>query len=93
VLFDVPVGVAHTALGKFDDLLSYYPRSRLIGQFHPEFLADDFERERHLPNQFRLKSLACEKWSYRHGMSHKSILVNPIPGHRFIFRKSIAQAT
>jgi len=68
--------VTHATLGKLDDLLSYNTRSGVIGQFHPEFPADDFERERHFPDDFRLKSLARKEWPYRHAVfySHRRLV-------------------
>jgi hypothetical protein len=50
--------------------LSYNPRGRFISQFHAEFPAHAFERERHLPDQFRLEWLARKEWSYRHAISN-----------------------
>jgi hypothetical protein len=60
--------IAHTTLGKFDDLLGYHPRCRFIGQFHPEFPAYGFERKRHLPDEFRLERLTPKEWPYWHGL-------------------------
>jgi hypothetical protein len=59
--------IAHSTLREFNDLGGDEPCSRIVSQSEVQFGAHAFERERHLPDEFRFKCLSREERSYWHG--------------------------
>jgi hypothetical protein len=52
-------------------------RSRINPQFLIQFGAHGFDRERHFPDEFRLKSLARKEWAYWHNLLNVPELMEP----------------